>query len=211
MSKKEYKVGDKVRIRSDLELGEVFHNYNVNKDMQQNIGNIFTIKEVSGSGNLMCFEEINHIWTPEMLDPTFVDEPEPIEFRVGDICEAFGLECVVTYISSGLLYNFVSVSFKAQLGQIIETQHFTVDGKIRDWHKTPSLKLIRRAEVKKPVVYEYQYVYTTARGAHYLSNYYINKEEMKNSINYKGEKNYSLDEIKSAKRLARSKKIRGEG
>lgn len=99
MTTPKYKVGQRVRIRSDLKLREVFHGVDVVTEMLSGIGEIFTIKKINGSNNEIYLEEIDYIWTPEMFDPTFVDEPTPsLPFQVGDICEAFGLECVVNRI-----------------------------------------------------------------------------------------------------------------
>lgn len=66
------------------------------------------------------------------------------EFRVGDIVEAFGCRGEVTRHDHNTDYPLV-VSFGPK-----HHEYFTSDGKLWDWHKTPSLKLIERPK-KEPL------------------------------------------------------------
>lgn len=75
-----------------------------------------------------------------------------IEFKVGDIVTAFGLEGVVDSITPA--NNFpIEVDFKME-----GYESFLLNGKLHDWHKEPSLKLVRRAEEFEEVL-GYQAVY----------------------------------------------------
>lgn len=67
---------------------------------------------------------------------------EIMEFKVGDICEAFGLKCFVIDINKKHNYP-VKVSFEGGY-----CRNFLMDGKFEDWHLEPSLKLIERPKKK---------------------------------------------------------------
>lgn len=69
-----------------------------------------------------------------------------MEFKVGDIIEAFGLRGVVTEVSGHPSYP-ICVDFDESAGG----ERFTADGKERVWHRAPSLKLIERPKKTKKV------------------------------------------------------------
>ena len=63
-----YKVGDKVRVKKDLEVGKNYGHYNVVEDMGKYKGKEFIINEVSRS--YYRFKNENwYCWTDEMLEP----------------------------------------------------------------------------------------------------------------------------------------------
>ena len=136
-----------------------------------------------------------------MTTPKYKEEPT--EFRVGDICEAFGLECVVDAIREKTILYPASIEVRFKDKKLIIS--FGLDGKASHWHKTPSLKLIRRADPKveeKKVVWRYRYSCLLQNGTFFTpGGYYKNKKEFLKT--YK--------DVKEPKRLARSKKIRGGG
>lgn len=67
---------------------------------------------------------------------------EIMEFKVGDICEAFGLKCFV--IDINIKHNYpVKVSFEGG-----HCRNFLMNGKFEDWQLEPSLKLIERPKKK---------------------------------------------------------------
>lgn len=61
-----FKVGDKVRVREDLEINKMHGNYEFIKEMAHLKGEIVTIKEVLKSGYRI--EEEYYMWTDEMLE-----------------------------------------------------------------------------------------------------------------------------------------------
>lgn len=71
-----------------------------------------------------------------------------MNFKVGDIVEAFGLSGIVEAIGNSYGNPPVVVRFEGG-----ETVFFLPDGKYCDWHKEPSLKLIERSKnkVKKTI------------------------------------------------------------
>lgn len=146
-----------------------------------------------------CMERINK------FNEKFFKKDKPtitLPFQVGDICEAFGLECVVRGVE--ILSDYpIQVNYFSDK----TCDSFTSDGRLYNSHKTPSLKLIRRPEpvkVEEKKIYEYQYVYKHKNSDRFLItlDWYKNRKEFRDA-----KKNI----IDSAKRLARSKKIRGEG
>ena len=63
-----FKVGDKVRVKEDLEVGKNYGHYNVVEDMGKYKGKEFIINEVSRS--YYRFKNENwYCWTDEMLEP----------------------------------------------------------------------------------------------------------------------------------------------
>lgn len=61
-----FKVGDKVRVREDLEINKMYGTYELIKEMAHLKGEIVTIKEVLKSGYRI--EEEYYMWTDEMLE-----------------------------------------------------------------------------------------------------------------------------------------------
>lgn len=62
-----FKVGDKVRIRKDLEIGGIYNgDYTVTENMKSAGGKIFTIKNVFSD----CYrlDKVGYYWTDEMLE-----------------------------------------------------------------------------------------------------------------------------------------------
>ena len=84
-----YKVGDTVRVRGDLELGEGNDSAKVIQDMLKFKGLITTISKIYPSGN---YELVNNnwVWTDEMLEPItdyltteeFIEGVEGLGYRV---------------------------------------------------------------------------------------------------------------------------------
>ena len=61
-----YKVGDKAKVREDLEYNVFYGGNRVNEDMIMHKGKILTIRAIEGRNYLM--EEDNWCWTDEMLE-----------------------------------------------------------------------------------------------------------------------------------------------
>ena len=77
-----YKVGDKVRVREDLEVGKKYGYYNVVEDMEKYKGKEFIINEVSRSYYRLKNENW-YCWTDEMLEP--VEEGEKNNMNIEEL------------------------------------------------------------------------------------------------------------------------------
>lgn len=67
------KVGDKVRIRKDLEVGKVYGSDIFVAGMRIMLGKIVTIVSISDIGTF-CINEFGHYWTPEMVEEVLPDK-----------------------------------------------------------------------------------------------------------------------------------------
>lgn len=106
------------------------------------------------------------------LKPPFT--PEPVQFKIGDIAEAFGVQGIVA-CTDVLTYNHltISVSFNGSY------EYFTQDGRLHVWDKTPSLKLITRPKKKVTKTIEcWTNVYSSSEHGNFFDSY----EEARDSI-----------------------------
>ena len=67
-----YKVGDKVRVRDDLEFGRKYDNITLYDSMGAYLGKIGIIKAISAYDNY--FLDNDYYWAEEMLEPVFTDK-----------------------------------------------------------------------------------------------------------------------------------------
>lgn len=76
-----YKVGDKVRVRSDLEIGEYYGDDQFIDEMADLRGKIVTIESVCSSNYKECYyiSESIYNWTDEMLEDVVEDDNTTIE------------------------------------------------------------------------------------------------------------------------------------
>lgn len=86
-----YKVGDKVKVRSDLKAYEIYGSNMLTKSMEKFAGKTVTI---SGVGiNSYAIEEMEvAYWTDEMLEPVEEMSVEELLKIIGNICEVHN-EC----------------------------------------------------------------------------------------------------------------------
>lgn len=96
-----------------------------------------------------------------------------MEFKVGDIVEAFGMqgeiECVNAYIAR---YGYLVVRYNGEDGK---RGYFRVDGRLESWHKAPALKLIERPKKK---VKKYKVLFNCDAGRLTVScSFYKSKED----------------------------------
>ena len=84
-----YKVGDKVRVRRDLEEGETYGGWDALEDMVKMRGEIVTIRRVRSSAYEL--EETNSMWSDEMLEGLVEEELTAEEaIRIlGGMCRDF--------------------------------------------------------------------------------------------------------------------------
>lgn len=63
-----YKVGDKVKVRTDLIVDEIYGGKLFMPEMKQYAGKIYTIYQISSKQTFYLFEEVGWIWTDEMIE-----------------------------------------------------------------------------------------------------------------------------------------------
>lgn len=80
-----YKVGDKVRVRSDLKVGKSYGEHAFAHDMFKFVGKIVTIESVWKQGYRI--EEDTYWWTDEMLEPVEEMSAEELMKILGNICK----------------------------------------------------------------------------------------------------------------------------
>lgn len=85
-----YKVGDKVRVRSDLKACEQYGANIATNSMERLAGKIVTISRVGYAHYLV--EGMNYNWTDEMLEPVEEMSAEELVKIIGNICEVHN-EC----------------------------------------------------------------------------------------------------------------------
>lgn len=88
-----YKVGDKVKVRSDLKTYEIYGGYTLIKSMEKFVGKTVTISHV-GIHSYAMEELEDPYWTDEMFEGLAEDEltAEELAKTIGNICEAHN-EC----------------------------------------------------------------------------------------------------------------------
>ena len=63
-----YKVGDKVKVKEDLEIGETYGGLTFSVQMREYRGQIVTIKTADDDSYQIEEDELNWYWTDEMLE-----------------------------------------------------------------------------------------------------------------------------------------------
>ena len=124
-----YKVGDKVRVRSDLVVGEYYGGLYFHTCMERLKGKEYTIEMIRTTGNIKLIESI-YILSPEMLEP--VDE-----FNIGDVIYDNDFNRPLTILRKAWVVCF----------QDATTSEFFADE--RHLSKTKPLQKITRKELAK--------------------------------------------------------------
>ncbi|MBY6842652.1 hypothetical protein [Clostridium botulinum] len=92
-----FKVGDRVRVRTDLEVGEIYGEYDFTDEMEKFKGKIITIKECYS--DFYTIEGDYHDWSDEMLEP---------------IQKEFTFQEVIARIESNETYESTKSYYKVQ-------------------------------------------------------------------------------------------------
>lgn len=88
-----YKVGDKVKVRSDLKVGKIYGNQIFVKEMKKYRGRDATIlEEHSNFYNIEEDKDENWDWAEEMFEPVVEMSVEELLKIIGNICEVHN-EC----------------------------------------------------------------------------------------------------------------------
>lgn len=102
-----YKVGDKVRVRKDLVVGEQYGGETVADDMVDMRGMVVTIEEVDGSGYGIKEGLDDYNWTDEMFEP--VEEELTVEEVIklhGEMCNKKACsDCKLSSMNNGMGIN----------------------------------------------------------------------------------------------------------
>lgn len=72
-----YKVGDKVKVRKDLEVGVTYGADRFVREMSDLRGKIITIKEVNLYDSEYRIEEFRYWWTDEMFEGLYIEATKP--------------------------------------------------------------------------------------------------------------------------------------
>lgn len=91
----EYKVGDVVRIKNNLQVGEKYGMCRVVQDMLEYRGTLQTIKYIDPDGDLCLDDNTPYVWDKDMVElvkakdelkePIYVKEIDDMEYKVGDV------------------------------------------------------------------------------------------------------------------------------
>lgn len=93
-----YKVGDKVRVRTDLKIGIRYSRRVFNEQMDHWSGRVVTIKKIAKEGAYIIREDGGRwFWVEEMFETNATDAIKPNYYQfhgydVFDIAEHFGLD-----------------------------------------------------------------------------------------------------------------------
>ena len=77
-----YKVGDKVRVRKDLEIGKCYGGVYFRKDMLSLLGYSLTVSSVNSNG-FYVMDNYSRYWTDEMLEDVEEDKQDDVKFEAG--------------------------------------------------------------------------------------------------------------------------------
>lgn len=140
--KSQFKVGDKVRVKHDLKVGEIYYMLNsdvwhtVISDMLQFAGKVVTIKRVAKDYRI---NEGDYLWCDEMFEGLVEEAPKSPKLKVGqklrlrkDLKEGFyGDELCVSLMSqhAGKIVTVKTVK-RDNIFTIVED----LDGCRADWH-----------------------------------------------------------------------------
>lgn len=115
-----YKVGDKVRVRSDLEKHKAYGGWGALEDMVKMRGEIVTIRRVRNS--VYELEENNLMWTDEMLEGLVEEEltaEEAIKV-LADMCTRGCKNCELGKPVKGSRYSSCSAYRREHPDEVIE-------------------------------------------------------------------------------------------
>lgn len=132
-----YKVGDKVKVRSDLRVGKSYGEHAFVHDMSKFRGKIVTIESVWKQGYRI--EEDAYWWTDEMLEPVEETSAEEAIRTLGEVCK--DSDCLHCPIKE------------------IDREHSCTDIKIS--HPEETVKILKQWKAdheKKPIETEFIYI-----------------------------------------------------
>ena len=82
-----YKVGDKVKVREDLEMGKTYGELTFSTQMREYKGQIVTIETADDDGYQIEEDELNWYWTDEMLEDVKEENTISEEMAIGQVID----------------------------------------------------------------------------------------------------------------------------
>lgn len=82
-----YKVGDKVEVREDLEIGKTYGKLTFSVQMREYKGQIVTIETADDDGYQIEEDELNWYWTDEMLEDVKEENTISEEMAIGQVID----------------------------------------------------------------------------------------------------------------------------
>lgn len=131
-----YKVGDKVRVRRDLEEYGQYGKYGANRNMAELHGSIVEIKKVENENQRYEINDNLYYWTDEMFEGLVEDEltaEEAIRLKC-EMCESISCsECKFSRLNNGE-YLFCNKFLEKYPEQVVEI--------LKQWRKDHEKKVV---------------------------------------------------------------------
>ena len=89
-----YKVGDKVKVRADLEVCEKYGNASLVAEMEDMLCKVVTIRNTIGAHQVYKIEEMGYCWTDEMFEGLYI-EPQTTPQISKSLLRQLGINKVV--------------------------------------------------------------------------------------------------------------------
>lgn len=154
-----YKVGDKVRVRRDLEEYGQYGKYGANRNMAELHGSIVEIKKVENENQRYEINDNLYYWTDEMFEGLVEDElaaEEAIRLKC-EMCESISCsECKFSRLNNGE-YLFCNKFLEKYPEKVIETLKQRKKDHEKKPIKTESVGIVRVIEdtgFRRKCVYE---------------------------------------------------------
>ena len=154
-----YKVGDKVRVRRDLEEYGQYGKYGVNRNMAELHGSIVEIKKVENENQRYEINDNLYYWTDEMFEGLVEEEltaEEAIRLR-GEICEnALCTECRLGKRNNGegITCNEFSQKYPERVIEILKQQKKDHEKKEVETESVGIVRVIEDTGFRRKCVYE---------------------------------------------------------
>lgn len=146
-----YKVGDKVKVRSDLKAYEIYGSNMLTKSMEKFVGKTVTISDVGITG--YAIEEMGvAYWTDEMLEPVEEMSAEEAIRTFGEVChDANCWHCPIKEIDREHSCTDIKISHPEEIVKILK--QWKADHKKKPI-ETENVMYIVVMDEKRNVVYE---------------------------------------------------------
>lgn len=139
-----YKVGDKVRVKKNLEVGKQYGTMHLLSDMGRFRGKVVTINRVHEPITYGIEGYDNEFWTDEMFEG--LAEETPIKFRVGDRVRRIHHDnswCDGTKLKVGEIVTVVKINSKNDIS-------VDINGKIKAGNDPEYFELVKEESIPEP-------------------------------------------------------------
>ena len=154
-----YKVGDKVRVRRDLEEYGQYGKYVANRNMEELHGSIVEIKKVENEKQRYEINDNLYYWTDEMFEGLAEDEltaEEAIRFKC-EMCESISCsECKFSRANNGedIYCNKFLEKYPEQVVEILKQWRKDHEKKVVEVEFACIVRVIEDTGLRKRCVYE---------------------------------------------------------